>query len=301
MKDISVSCNDGYSKINKPIFIIGTGRCGSTIFHKIFVHHPQVAWLSSLCNRYPKRYDLNRWLMKTIDIPIVGDYFIKKFSPSEAYRFWESQSKGFRRPFRDLKKNDLTNRSKSNIRNVMERMVTKKRNRLIIKITGWPRIGFLKEIFPDAKFIHVLRDGRGVTNSLIHVGFWRGWEGPHKWRWGMLNEKYQREWERYGKSFVILAAIQWKLLIESIDKASKDLDHSQFLQIKYEDLMSNPVDTFKDVTDFCELKWTNDFESKIKKFKLRDMNYKWKENFTISERTMLEDFLKDSLVKYGYE
>ena len=25
-----------------PLFIIGTGRCGSTVFHELFAHHPQL-------------------------------------------------------------------------------------------------------------------------------------------------------------------------------------------------------------------------------------------------------------------
>jgi len=31
-------------RLNKPIFIIGTGRCGSTIFHRMMAEHPHVAW-----------------------------------------------------------------------------------------------------------------------------------------------------------------------------------------------------------------------------------------------------------------
>lgn len=288
-------------QIKKPIFIIGSGRCGSTIFHKIFARHPQVAWLSGFCEKYPKKPGINRWFMKAIDIPILGDYFIKKATPGEAYVLWEQHCKGFSKPFRDLTKNDLTYISKSNIQKIMEKMLTKRRNRLLIKITGWSRIEFLKEIFTDAKFIHVLRDGRGVTNSLINVGFWRGWEGPQKWRWGMLNEKYRKEWEKYDKSFVILAAIEWKILIDSVENARKELHPSQFLEIKYENLMSEPVRVFKEVIDFCELEWTTHFKSKIEKFELRNMNNKWKENLTELQKEMLNEFLKDYLKKYNYE
>ncbi|GAJ21506.1 unnamed protein product, partial [marine sediment metagenome] len=83
----------------------------------------------------------------------------------------------------------------------------------MIKLTGWSRIEYIKELFPDAKFIHILRDGRGVANSLINVDFWKGWEGPHKWRWGMLNEEKMKEWNKYDQSFVILAAMEWKILV----------------------------------------------------------------------------------------
>jgi hypothetical protein len=93
---------------------------------------------------------------------------------------------GFRRPCRDLLPQDVTLKKKEAIQNVVAQMLTRKRNRLVVKITGWPRIGFLKEIFPDAKFIHILRDGRAVANSYINVPFWWGWRGLANWRWGPL-------------------------------------------------------------------------------------------------------------------
>ena len=180
-------------------------------------------------------------------------------------------------------------------------MLTKKKNRLLIKITGWPRIKFLKEIFPDAKFIHVLRDGRAVANSMINVEFWGGWKGPQNWRWGMLNEEYQNEWKKYDESFVILAAIEWKILIDAVEKAKKGIQQSQFFEIKYEKLMSEPIKVFKKTIDFCELDWTTCFESEIEKFELKNMNYKWKENLPETQKKMLNEFLNDYLKRYGYE
>lgn len=286
--------------INKPIFIIGTGRCGSTIFQDIYAYHPQVAWLSWLADIYPKNPEFNRWFMHFIDIPIFGEYFIKKIRPGEPYRFWEYNCKGFSRPFRDLIETDVTNNSKSNIKKVMKMMLTKKRNRLMIKITGWPRIKFLKEIFPDSKFIHILRDGRAVANSLIEVDFWRGWEGPNKWEWGMLNEEQAKKWEFYNKSFVILAAIEWVILVDAVEELKKECKQSQFLEIKYENLMSEPIKSFKKVIEFSELEWSNSFERRIKKFKLKDMNYKWEKNLTQLQKDMLNEYLNDYLKKYNY-
>ncbi len=92
-----------------------------------------------------------------------------------------------------------------------------KRNRLLVKITGWPRLGYLHEIFPDAKFIHVVRDGRAVVNSLINVDWWDGWKGPQNWRWGDLDLSQTDEWEKYGKSFVVLAGIQLKIIMNALE------------------------------------------------------------------------------------
>ena len=84
---------------------------------------------------------------------------------------------GFSEPCRDLVRTDVTTRVKRQVRAAMGMMLTHKRNRLLLKITGWPRLGFLNEMLEDAKFIHLVRDGRAVASSL-HVDFWRGWYGP---------------------------------------------------------------------------------------------------------------------------
>ena len=287
-------------EINKPIFTIGTGRCGSTIFQNIYSHHPAVTWLSPLCDMYPKKPGLNRWLMHIIDFPGIGDFITKKIKPVESYRFWEYYCKGFSRPFRDLTDADVTSNSKKNLIKIFERLPTKKRNRLIIKITGWPRVKFLKKIFPDAKFINVIRDGRAFVNSIINIYFWKGWEGPQNWRWGMLNEEQEKRWESYNKSFIILAAIEWEILMDAFEIVKKSCDKSQFIEVKYEDLMADPIKIFKEVVDFSELEWSTNFENKIKKFKLKNMNYKWQENLSKEQKDMLNEYLKPYLKKFEY-
>ena len=51
----------------------------------------------------------------------------------------------------------------------------------IAEYSGWSRIAFFNEIFPHCRFIHIVRDGRAVANSLLNVSYWKGWEGIHKW------------------------------------------------------------------------------------------------------------------------
>ena len=39
--------------VAKPIFIVGTGRCGSTAFHRLLGAHPQLMWLSGFAEEFP--------------------------------------------------------------------------------------------------------------------------------------------------------------------------------------------------------------------------------------------------------
>lgn len=286
--------------INKPIFIVGAGRSGSTAFHEIFCSHPQVAWLSSLCNKYRDNPSRNRLLMTLIDYPLVKAFLLKRTHPSECYDFWEHLCKGFRHPCRDLVSEDVTFKNKSRIYRAMSEMLTPKRNRLLIKITGWPRIGFLLEIFRDAKFIHIVRDGRAVSNSIINVDWWWGWRGPENWRWGLLKPAHQAAWEKHHKSFIALAGIQWNILMEAMDKAMQCLEKDNFLEIKYEDLCADKLGVFKKAIQFCELEWSHRFADSIMRHPLKNMNYKFKEELTSRQLGILNDIMQFYLQKYGY-
>ena len=55
-----------------PLFIIGTGRCGSTVFHELFAHHPQLSWFTRMVNLFPDRPHLNNLLLGLASVPGVG-------------------------------------------------------------------------------------------------------------------------------------------------------------------------------------------------------------------------------------
>ncbi|HJU26316.1 MAG TPA: sulfotransferase [Rhodanobacteraceae bacterium] len=287
-------------KIDRPIFVVGVGRSGSTIFHQMLSEHPQLAWLSELCDRFPSHPGFNRALLGLVDWPLLGDVLKRRFEAVECYAFWEHHSRGFRQPCRDLLASDVTEASRRRLLTAMLRLPTGRRSRMLYKITGWPRIGFLQELFPDARFIHVCRDGRAVANSLLAVDFWRGWHGPAQWRWGELNASDQAEWERHGQSFVALAGIQWKLLMDATAEAAAHIPPGRFMEIRYEDFVADPVANFRKVATFCELDWSRRFENAIASYSLETTNDKWREDLTAGQQAILQAVLAESLARYGY-
>lgn len=287
-------------KVDRPIFVIGVGRSGSTIFHKMFSEHPDVVWVSDLCDRYPEKPALSRALQHMIDWPLVNGPLRRHYEPGECYRFWNHHCNGFAQPCRDLLASDVTELNRRRIPPAMAELFTSRRQRLLHKITGWPRIGFLRELFPDALFIHIYRDGRAVANSLLEVDFWKGWCGPERWRWGELSEAQQLEWERHGKSFVALAGLQWKLLMDATAEAAARIPSVQFMLLRYEDFVGDPMRHFKDVAKFCGLEWSPRFEKAIGKYKLRSANDKWRQDLTSEQQAVLQSVLAETLAKYGY-
>jgi hypothetical protein len=286
---------------NSPIIIIGAGRTGSTIFHHMLAEHPHLAWLPGrICATLPERLDLSRLFMKGLDYPVVGELLKRRIKPGESYPFWEHHCKGFSAPYRDLLAADVTDRTKNHLPRTMAKILTEKRDRLLLKITGWPRIGFLSEVFENARFIHVMRDGRAVANSMMNVSFWQGWKGPQDWGWGDLSSAQREEWNEYGQSFVVLAGIQWKILMDAMEKAKDTISSERLLETRYEDLCSDPVGQFRKVTHFCELEWTVGFEMQLGKYQLKNTNDKFKYDLTAEQQSDLEEVLGDYLKRYGY-
>jgi hypothetical protein len=284
-----------------PIIIVGAGRTGTTVFHRMLSEHPHLAWLPGrISARFPGRLELSRLFMKGLDYPVVGELLKRRIGPGEGYPFWEHHCKGFSAPYRDLVAADVTNKTKKHIPRTTARILTEKRDRLLLKITGWPRIGFLSEIFEDARFVHVMRDGRAVANSMINVYFWRGWKGPQNWGWGELSPAQKEEWNERGQSFVVLAAIQWKILMDAMEKAKNTVSSERFLEITYEDLCSDPIGQFKKVTQFCELEWTLGFERQLGEYRLKNTNDTYKYDLTAKQQSDLEEVLGDYLRRYGY-
>jgi len=286
--------------IDRPIFIVGIGRTGSTVFHKLLSFHKNLSWLSRAINKYPNRPFLNRSIMHMASVPGLRNLIYKYIDPDECYDFWEFHVKGFRRPCRDLTESDLTKNIKSAVQNALHSPITKLRNRLLIKITGWPRIRLLKAIFPDAKFIHIIRDPRAVVNSMLTVDWWLGWRGPQNWRWGELDEEERMIWEEYDKSFIALAAIEWNKIMREYESIKKTLNSSNYLEIRYEDLCENKNEILKVVLDYSGLVHYDRYYREIKSITLRNSNYKWKENFFDGQIEMLNNILGKRMRMYDY-
>jgi omega-hydroxy-beta-dihydromenaquinone-9 sulfotransferase len=238
--------------------------------------------------------------MAGLDLPLLGRLLRRRFKSWECYDFWEYYCRGFRRPFRDLQAQDVTEKVRQTLPAVLGQLLTTRRNRLLVKLTGWPRLGFLQAIFPDVCFVHIVRDGRAVANSLLNTDFWQGWSGPQQWRWGPLSQAQQEKWAYYDHSFVALAGIQWTLLLEATHLAAGAARPPAFLEVKYEELCADAPAVLRRVTTFCQLEWTSDFAAQVAVYPLSNRNHKWREELTAEQQRILEAVTQDCRQPYGY-
>jgi hypothetical protein len=110
--------------------------------------------------------------------------------------------------------------------------------RLYARMSGKPRYGDktpryvlylpqLANLFPEARFVHIIRDGRDVTLSLL-----------------------EKDW---GVSNAIEGALFWKQRVEAGREAGRSLGPDRYREIRYESLVDDPEATVRSVCEFIEL------------------------------------------------
>ncbi len=168
-------------------------------------------------------------------------------------------------------------------------------------LTGWPRTGFLHRIFPDARFIHVFRDGRAVADSYLRWPLWGGRLGPEGWGFGALPEAYSREWERSGRSFVALAGLEWKIFMDAFVSARSLIPDDSWIDVRYEDFVEHPRRDLQRLLDFLDLQWTEEFEERFSDYSLSTTRKQgFRKTLTEPQVELLEDILRDHLERLGY-
>ena len=296
---------------NSPIFVIGTGRSGLTPLMNLIAYHRAFAWPSQYNARWPKIRQLSV-LSRLVEIPPFNSRL--KFGPhlvpihDESYELWNDCFRGFKEPFRDLVADDVTPYAKSKFqKTVGDIQKYQGKTRFIAEYSGWSRIEFMKCIFPKAKFIHIVRDGRVVAHSFTNVQWWKGWLGVYNWRWGMPDQDLLEKLKKYDYSFLALGAIHWKILINNILAKSNLLPEEDLLVIRYEDLVKDPVEETSRCLEFCGVdKDCPKFKKHLSTVKIVDANVKklrippWRENLNQKQIDMLNDLLKEELAQLNY-
>ena len=161
------------------VFVLGTGRCGSSLLHEIVAQHEDVGFISNLDDRLPLPPAVGRWngpLYRRVPLSMTEKGRLR-FAPSEGYRVLSRQvSPVIATPVRDLLASDASPWLAARFARFFEtRAAAQNRDVFLHKFTGWPRARFIDAALPETRFIHVIRDGRAVASSLLQMPWWRGY------------------------------------------------------------------------------------------------------------------------------
>ncbi len=301
--------------IQKPIFLIGMGRSGTTVLAEAISIHKDLAWISKYLEMFPSFPQLS-FLNKLVDIPFLGVYlrgkkrqskgiinFIRRFLPYcvENYNIWERFC-GKKFSFDYLAHQKATEVEKEAVIKYVKNILKyQRKKRFFAKFTGPPRICYLQSIFPDAYFIHVIRDPRAVVNSLLKVKFWKEGGGLERPWWQGLPEEYIEEWKKRNKSPVALAALQWKRVITLTWEEKQYVLPGHFIEVRYEDFVEKPHECLTEIFNKVGLEDSPEAHKYISSIgKLRNMNYKYKQDLSKKDIKIIEEITRDVANKAGY-
>ncbi len=249
LKTVSTTKNR-YKSIEKPIFILGTGRSGTTILGIVLSMHREVGYLNE-----PKAI----WHVIHPYEDIIGNY-----SRGEArYR---------------LAAEDATDEMRQRAAQMFGAYLTVTRSKRIVD--KYPelifRVDFVRTLFPDARFIFLARNGWDTCHSIanwsqrlgIQVnGEKHDWWGVNDRKWKLIAEQLVKTDSAFAeiadeaKGFerhLDRAAIEWTVTMQEgfrLLQESSDCIHL----LRFEDLTAESDAALAELCDFCELPPDNTF------------------------------------------
>lgn len=232
------------NRVKKPIFIVGTGRSGTTILGVILSIHNDIGFLNE-----PKAI----WHSVVGYEDLVGSYSQKK----ALYKLTESDA--------TPKVIESLNRIYSfYLKLTGSRRICDKYPELIF------RIPFVKAVFPDAKFLFLVRNGWDTCSSIDKWSDRLGiqdrdnvydWWGINGRKWDLLVEQVVpghsdlAEFSERIRNFdreIDKAAVEWILSMrEGI--YWRNMFPDSFHTVIFEKLLEEPIAELQSIRDFCEL------------------------------------------------
>ena len=293
---------DKLEKIKElPIFfIIGSPRSGTTLLRTFFDAHPNIQIpleMPFLIYYYNKYKNTKSWDKETIDI-FINELFTNIKYDFWSLKIWKVEKEDLRNEFYKLPLNssyaDFAKVLYLNFKSIFPKET--------IKLVGDKNPVYsyyleqIQNIFPKAKFIHIVRDFRDHILSLEKVSF--------------------------GSKLTPLSAMRWKLCQKKIERQKKRFPENYY-SVKYEDLVNNPQTELEKMCAFLNINFKNEMlysDEQIEKFKntyqidgmgkyhsgmLKQVNTSkvevWKKDMAESEIEIADLVAGKYAERYGYE
>jgi len=231
--------------IFSPVFIIGCGRSGTTILGSTLSHHPKLKYLNERRDLWHRSYpEFDIWNKKNKNSKLYAD---------EKDVIFKKHNVLHRLLFRE--------QVLGNAKILLEKL----------PINNF-RLRFLEKSFPNARYIYLTRNGLEVSAS-IEKSIQKGaWVRNHD-----LLKNYNIENSDQNKGIW-----EWKLSIDQSDHFFKSIDRNRLKHLSYKDFIDSPAEIIKDIFNFLELDYTEDWINKIS----RNIKRKNPEIKTVADKSL---------------
>lgn len=157
--------------------------------------------------------------------------------------------------------------------------------RLIVERTPWHayHLGLISAVYPDARVVHIVRDGRDVTRSLLS--------------------------QPWGPTTMASAAQEWRSAVEAAREGSAL--GARYLEVRYEDLLRDPQGGVGMVFERLGLELQPDVVSRVETEAAVKFNAdarspataagKWRSELTARDLMTFDEVAGDLLVTLGYD
>ncbi len=248
------------ARLERPIFMIGCPRSGTGISVRLFALHPDVANLSEA----PDIWD--PWHYR--DLTADDHWSAADVTPKEAARLHARFE--FHRRFEGK-----------------ERFINKHPPNSV-------RLDYIRTVFPDAVFIHIVRDGRPVAASIVEfverIPRFRDVPMP------ICRPPNWRELVRPNRA--VEAALQWRALVSLILAKRSELGPA-YHEIRYEALCEDPRGILGAAFRFAGLRADDEVLARLPE-RLESQNCKWRPKLTPEEIEQVTAVQEPLLKELGY-
>lgn len=246
--------------LKQPIFMIGCSRSGTTIAAALFGLHPDVADFSEA---HPI------WDPRGYRDPEADHYWVAADVRAEDAARLHARFEYVRR---HLGKERFFNKNpRSSV-----------------------RIDYIRAVFPDAVFIHVIRDGRAVAASMLE--FIRARAHLESVPMPLCRPPSWRELLRADKLEQV--ALQWREVVSFILKKRAELGPA-YHEFKYEELCDDPRRVLAATWRFAGLRVEADVLERLPE-RLESQNYKWREQLNPEQIELVTGIQRSLLEEMAY-
>ena len=288
--------------INKPIFIVGSERSGTTFLYNMLAIHPDVCWFSAITDRFQSFPELS-FIHRIVNIPILGVYIKKRIikatkghhlviSPREGAGIYNAHFINDRK-LTELNMDKGKENSFKKIVQVHLQMTGKSRF-LTKRPMNIQRIRLLNAMFPDAYFVHIIRDGRASANSFFQTSWWK----DHDFWWLGQQQAQNHKRDPHKRDPIELCALHWQHNVIEVLR-NRTLLKNRYMEIRYESFVEDVWGTIASVLDFCHLRQEKKYIELLPEC-ATNMNYKWKKYLSVNQQKTLTATLYPLLAKLGY-